>query len=203
MAAPITHIVLTEKIYSKYFSNKNKKEFIVGTCIPDIRYLGVINRDKTHFENVFLKTILYKNSFDAGLLFHSLVDEIRANYMDSNNYYSLFPNSNLITQASKIFEDNVLYNKISNWKEINDYFDKIYKSERDLGIKSEDIEKWHKLLKNYFRNHENDGVIAFTTGLGFPLEKAKEIENVIRSTNTKKAKEVVLEFYNNFEKLIR
>jgi len=46
MAAYITHIVLTDKIFDKHFSNKNKAEFYIGTSFPDIRYLGVIKKRK-------------------------------------------------------------------------------------------------------------------------------------------------------------
>jgi hypothetical protein len=52
MAAPITHIALAEKLYGQYFSDKNKQDFFVGTSLADIRYLGTIERDKTHFKNI-------------------------------------------------------------------------------------------------------------------------------------------------------
>lgn len=47
MAAPITHVALTEKIFNNIFHNYDKKEFIIGTSFPDIRYLGTIDREKT------------------------------------------------------------------------------------------------------------------------------------------------------------
>lgn len=204
MAAPITHIVLADKVYERYFPNKNKQEFFVGTSLPDIRYLRILERDETHHKNVSLKDIININSFDAGLVFHSLVDEVREKYMKSNKYYSLFPNLNLLTQASKVFEDRVLYDKVFNWAEIIGYFDRIYKKELDLGIKRNDVKKWHQLLKKYFIGKPVDkDTIAFTTGIGFPLEKAEEIVSVLQNADTKNAKEVVLEFYNNFEKLLQ
>ena len=57
MAAPITHIVLTNKIFNKYFSNKEKGDFFIGASFPDIRYLKVIKREKTHFNNITLNEI--------------------------------------------------------------------------------------------------------------------------------------------------
>ncbi len=203
MAAPVTHIVLTDKVYTKHFSNKNKDEFYVGTSLPDIRYLGVIDRDKTHYKNISLKDVLNNNPFGAGLMFHSLVDEVREKFMVRNNYYSLFPKSQLLTQASKVIEDRVLYDKVDNWTEIVGYFDKTYKGELNLGIESKDIKKWHQLLRNYFENKPEDKeTIAFTTGMGFSLERAQEILTVIKGADIEKAKKVVLGFYNNFEKLI-
>ena len=35
MAAPITHIVLSEKVFDKYFKDKDKKEFITGIGMPE------------------------------------------------------------------------------------------------------------------------------------------------------------------------
>ena len=203
MAAPITHIVITDKVYTKYFSNKDRKEFYVGTSLPDIRYLGVVERDKTHYRNPSLKDILNNNSFDAGLKFHSLVDEVREQFMRKNNYYSLFPKSELQAQAAKVLEDRVLYDKVDNWSEIISFFDKTYKGELDLGIGNSDVKRWHQLLKVYFTSKPEDkDTIAFTTSMGFPQERAKEIVTVIKGSDTKSAKKVVLDFYNNFENLI-
>lgn len=203
MAAPITHIVLTVKVYDRYFQDKDKQEFIAGTSLPDIRYLGAIERDKSHYENVTLKEIQMLDSFNAGLKFHSLVDEVREKYMKNNNYYSLFPKSDLLTQGSKVFEDRVLYDKLNNWKEIVNYFNKVYKNELDLGISESAIEKWHKLLRNYFsQKPEDKNTVAFTTGMGFPIERAEEILRVIQNAEAKKAEQLALEFYDNFESLL-
>lgn len=49
MATPITHIVLTEKVFEKFFKDKTRKDFFIGTSFPDIKYLKVIDRDKSHF----------------------------------------------------------------------------------------------------------------------------------------------------------
>jgi len=203
MAAPITHVALTDKVYKKHFSDKDKGEFYVGTSLPDIRYLGVVERDKTHFKNLSLKDVVNNNSFDAGLMFHSLVDEVREQFMRRNNYYSLFPKSELQTQASKVLEDRVLYNRVDNWSDIISYFEKVYRSEIDLGIKSSDVKRWHQLLQEYFTNKPEDkDTVAFTTGMGFGQERAREIINVIKSSDTERAKMIVLDFYNNFESLI-
>lgn len=77
MAAPITHIVLTKKIYKQHFSEKSFDEFIIGTSLPDIRYLKTVDRDKTHFPTSMLNEIKQEQSFTAGLKFHSIVDRVR------------------------------------------------------------------------------------------------------------------------------
>ena len=55
MAAPITHIVLASKVYDQFFSNFSKKDFLIGTSFPDIRYLKVIDRNTTHFNGLSFK----------------------------------------------------------------------------------------------------------------------------------------------------
>jgi hypothetical protein len=56
MATPITHIILTEKIYEEHFKDCDKKEFVLGTLLPDIRYLDKsISRESTHSYDVTLK----------------------------------------------------------------------------------------------------------------------------------------------------
>ncbi|MFH1601536.1 MAG: hypothetical protein ABIB61_01110 [Candidatus Shapirobacteria bacterium] len=202
MAAPITHIVLANELYRKYFSDKEKRAFYVGTSLPDIRYLGVIERDKTHCRNISLVDLLEKDSFNAGLLFHSLVDKTRQQFMEKNSYCSLFPKTGVFVRALKVFEDRILYNKINNWPKIISCFNKVYKPELDLGIKSCDIKRWHQLLKNYFaRKPEDKDSIAFTTGIGLSLETAQETVNAIKMLDAKKAKKTVIDFYNKFEEL--
>lgn len=181
----------------------DKQEFIVGTSLPDIRYLGVIGRDKSHFENITLKEIQTLESFEAGFKFHSLVDKVREGYLKNSEYYSFFPKSDLLTQASKVIEDRVLYGKLNNWEEIINYFNRVYKNELSLGISESAIDKWHRILKNYFSHKSEDkDNTALTTEMGFSKEKAEEMNSVIRNAQTGKAEQLILEFYDNFESLL-
>jgi hypothetical protein len=124
--------------------------------------------------------------------------------MRKHDYYSLFPKSELLTQSSKVLEDRILYDKVDGWSEIISYFDKTLEGELDLGINEKDIKRWHRLLHSYFANKPEDkDTISFTTGMGFPLERAQEIVNVINGADTEKARETVLDFYNDFEKLLQ
>ena len=79
MATPITHVVLAAKIFDNIFKDKIKKDFFIGSLFPDIRYLKVIDRDKSHFENLKLKDLKNDDSFLAGVKFHSIVDIAREN----------------------------------------------------------------------------------------------------------------------------
>ncbi|QQG41289.1 MAG: hypothetical protein HYV90_03905 [Candidatus Woesebacteria bacterium] len=203
MAGPVTHVTLAVKVFNKYFRGRNIGEFVIGTSLPDIRYLGVIDRDKSHFENIVFDDLTNLSSFEAGLKLHSLVDSIREEYLINNKYYSLFPASDVLTQAAKVFEDRLLYDKLSNWDEINSYFDVVYKDELNLGISEAAINKWHKILKRYFshKSQDEDNIIL-TTEIGFPKERAEEMNQIIQNAQTFKAEQIVLKFYDDFESLL-
>jgi len=205
MAAPITHIVLANKVFDRYFPKSDKKQFYIGTSFPDIRYLEIIDRERTHFNGPALKELVDVDSFIAGAKFHSLVDEVREKYMKNRSLYSLFPESKFLTQAVKIFEDRVLYEKVSNWEEITRFFNDIQAGELEYDLNKTDIERWHILLKNYFRQPPNTNIVIekFISDMGRPKEMSDEIIRVLRDINqVKTATEIVNDFYNNFENLI-
>src|SRR3989344_5759752 len=106
MAAPITHIVLADKVFDEYFPNLSKDKFLVGTSFPDIRYLRVIKREQTHPKNITLSDIKSVESFNGGLLFHILIDRVRENYMQENDIYSLMPASKLIPKLLNCLKMN-------------------------------------------------------------------------------------------------
>jgi len=207
MAAPITHIVLTDKVFNKFFHNKDRKDFFIGTVFPDIRYITNIDRLRTHFSlrSVDLNHInKEKDSFLAGLRFHSLVDDVRERFIRSKNVYSLIPESKYKTQALKILEDKLYYDKVDNWNEIIDFFDKILPEELDFNIKEQDIKKWHGILQRYFsKKPDKDSMEVFARDLNFSEEIQEEITNLIEKIRTdKKIKQASEEFYNNFESFI-
>ena len=56
MAAPATHIVLTDKIYNRYFSDIDRKKFYIGTLFPDIyKIVKKTERARTHLKRFSLK----------------------------------------------------------------------------------------------------------------------------------------------------
>lgn len=150
MAAPITHIVLLDKVFNNHFPNLSKDKFLVGTSFPDIKYLRVIKREETHSKNLTLSEIKLAESFKAGLLFHSFVDTLRENYMQENNIYSIMPASKLITQTLKLLEDELFYDRLDNWGLVSSYFEKTITEELEYPVNKQDVLKWHKLLQYYF-----------------------------------------------------
>lgn len=204
MATPITHIVLSEKVFDKYFSEFARKEFFIGTSFPDIRYLGVITRDKTHFEGATLSNIQNEKAFRAGLYFHTLLDNIRENYIIRANAYSLIPDFKHNVQTLKLFEDEILYEKINDWSEISLYLNEILPEELSFPVKKEDIINWHEMLKNYFLQKPNrETRKTFFRKINFSDQDIEEIEKNIDIMRTNlKLEEIIENLNNNFDGLL-
>lgn len=204
MAAPITHIVLADKVFDLYFKKQEKNLFYIGTSFPDIRYLGVIDREQTHFQDGTLETLQTLPSFEAGLKFHSLVDLVRENFMQAKGIYEIVPHSPFITQALKFFEDTLLYEKRKNWAEVATYFESVTDEELSFKLHHTDIEKWHLFLQTYYMSPPSDHSIQkFFAALGKPPEMAEEIITVTQALkDIPKVTSLVYDLYHNFESLL-
>jgi len=207
MAAPITHIVLTEKVFNKHFSDKKRKDFYIGTVFSDIRHLGVVDRKSTHFllQELELEDIKKEqNSFTSGLKLHSLVDDIRERFIESKNVYSLIPESKYKTQILKLLEDGLYYDKVNNWKEFIKFLDNILAEELSFNIQEKDIRRWHNILQNYFSKKPDKQVREnLAKELNFSEEGQREIVNLVEQIKSnEKIKQIIEEFYNNFESFL-
>jgi hypothetical protein len=206
MANQITHIVLAERISNQFFNNFDRKDFLVGTVFPDIRYLKIIDRKDTHFEKITLQDVLdEKNSFTAGLKYHSLVDEVRERYMIEKNIYAHISSSKYITHALKTYEDEILYSNVTDWNEIIPYFDQIFPEETALTNQIDQIKKWHRLLQNYFRELPSDiSRQNFVLNLDFTREIATEINELIRKLKQiPQVRDIILGFYEKWDMMVR
>ena len=206
MAAPVTHIVLASKILPRYFSKVDKAAFIVGTSFPDIRYLKVIEREKTHVFTGDIASISQTNSFEAGVNLHVLVDHIRGEYMKQKSIYDLTPQSPFITQALKIYEDQVLCSKIGDWQEIAKYFQTIYPEEQNYEIPEGKIKEWHELISEYLSEQpaQEETIKKFIIKLTLPTEVANEIAELVQKIAYEgKVKKLIEDFYSDFEDLLK
>jgi hypothetical protein len=214
MAAPIAHVFLAIQFLAGPLQNMfNEEEFIVGTSFPDIRYLKVIGREETHFKDVSLQDIKKEtNSFKAGMLFHSFVDEKREEYIVRNHFYEKVPNFRFTSQSLKFAEDQILMDYF-DIKKYQSYFNKIYPEERFYKISDENLRSWHNFLQGYF-----DGSITGRDLLmkyfdlnepnAWPLKRwffswfyARSIEQAISTIlHDEEAKKLILDFYLNFTK---
>lgn len=201
MAAPITHIVLGNKVFDKHFRDKNKKDFYLGVSFPDVRYLKVIERNKTHFKDLSLQEIKEeKSSFLAGLKFHSLADEIREKFIVSNDIYSLYPEFKYLTESLKLLEDDILYRKANNWREVVDYFNETIAGELSFGIQENYIMKCHSILQKYFsKQPDDDSRETLLSDLDFSVGVVDEINlNIKRIRDNQKVIQLVYEMYDRF-----
>jgi hypothetical protein len=197
---------LAERISNKFFNNFDRKDFLVGTVFPDIRYLKIIDRKDTHFEKITLQDVLdEKNSFTAGLKYHSLVDEVRERYMIEKNIYAHISSSKYITHALKTYEDEILYSNVTDWNEIIPYFDQIFPEETALTNQIDQIKKWHRLLQNYFRELPSDiSRQDFVLNLDFTREIATEINELIRKLKQiPQVRDIILGFYEKWDTLVK
>lgn len=204
MAAQITHIALTEKIFDKYFADKNKQEFVVGTNFPDIRRMANIERDLTHFNNETMESVVAEeNSFMAGFRFHSLVDIDSTLYRRNSGLLNLFPKSIYLHEGVKAFEDRVMYGKVSDWEEIRQMFDVVLEEELQFGTSLEIVKNWHDKLKKYYFHEPNTG-LEVSYIISEPMEVAVEINNVAERVKDKAlAMKIIDDYYENFESRIR
>jgi hypothetical protein len=154
MAGPVSHIIYALLILPLLPPTINHKEFIIGTSFPDIRYLANIERKKTHIEPVSWDIVVNEpSSFRAGMLFHNLVDEVRAEYFAKEQTIHLKSSNKLYRMiypsVMKNAEDALLYEKSNQWVEIVSTFDTILEEEKHLIPQEEIIKEWHRLIKSY------------------------------------------------------
>lgn len=206
MANQITHIALAEKLSNELFSKFDRGAFLVGTVFPDIRYLKVIERNKTHFKELSFQDILdEQNSFNAGLKYHSLVDEVREKYMVEKNIYALIPSSKFITHALKTYEDEVLYSNVSDWNQVITFLDGVMPEEAELVEQIDKVKSWQSLMQGYFREAPTDiSRKNFILGVGFSEEVAIEINELIsQMRKIPEIREIILELYEKWNSLIK
>lgn len=207
-AGPIMHIVLALKALGHLPATFDKKAFIVGTSFPDIRYLAKIERNKTHIEPATWHDVVHaKNAFQAGMIFHNLVDNIRMTYFEPFYYQRGAPYSTSYIQFFPLFmktaEDHLLYDRLNNWHEISAYFDAIYQEELDFGIDALTIKTWHKKLQQYMQTQPNiASVMPFISPQNKELlenactfDYKKAFDNLIHS---KDFKQKLNHFYDTF-----
>ncbi|MBI5139935.1 MAG: zinc dependent phospholipase C family protein [Candidatus Vogelbacteria bacterium] len=204
MANQITHIVLSERVADELFPRFNRKDFLIGTVFPDIRYLGVIPREKTHFVGLSLADVLAEtNSFMAGMKYHSLVDTVREAYVVRNDIYNKIPASKFNTQALKTFEDEILYEKVSGWDKAAGYFNSVLPEEREFGIKEENLKKWHKILQDYFVPPLSDRSLRLMISGIVSAEVADEMMGlIVEMRGNKSLRELVEKMHEKWGELL-
>lgn len=201
MAAPITHVVLAEKIYSKHLEKFERKNFYLGTLFPDIRYLAELDRNITHERGWHLKNVLgSKTSFEAGFKLHSLIDEIREKFMWEQGVYDWYERTGYLTRALKFLEDEILYDKIKTWVEIQGYLSQTAEEEKNYGASETEIITWHNILHLYMSQKPDDSSREhFWTGSLIEAKtQARFNELIIELKHDPAVLRIIEKFYDDF-----
>lgn len=212
MAAPIAHLFLAIQMLNGPFKGKfNEQEFLVGTSFPDIRYLKVVPRTETHFINVTLEDILQEtDSFRAGMLFHSFVDEKREAFIVAHDLYNKISDFRFASQSLKFAEDEIL-REIFDVSVYQSLFDKLYPGEKGFNISARHVQCWHRFLQDYFDKkfsckeliikyfNLNEPNAWFIKRWLFSWFYARKMNQAISTlVNNSEVKELILKFYTTF-----
>ena len=204
MAGPISHVVFAEKAAHSFLNVEDEPQFIVGNLFPDIRYLDVVDRRSSHSEGVTIADIQRESdSFKAGVLLHSLVDETREGRVTKSNVYKLLPNSPLISVALKICEDMKLYDCTPNWQTYINYMDLILTQELDYGVAKSDIRRWHDINIDLFTNPSITEYGRLLAKIGFDKSQINEVLELVGYINAHKVVELYLDdLHSDFRSLL-
>ncbi|MFC1617756.1 hypothetical protein ACFL2B_00580 [Patescibacteria group bacterium] len=205
MANQITHVVLTDKVFDKYFQGRYKRDFFIGTLFPDIRKRANIDRRLTHQCEGDISTItMIKDDFQAGLCFHDFLDKVRERFIEKSGIYEKFKEYRFSVLGIKAAEDEVFYNKCNEWQEISSYLDEVIPAELETGIAEKIIRHWHQLLQQYFKKAPtNETGMLLLRGIGFSEEQINEIKKeILLIKDDKQVREVAEKLYNNIENII-
>ena len=189
MAAPITHLFFADKFCDKHWEI-DRFQFFSWNCLPDIRYIdGTIERAKYHIRDVAIHEVLEeKSDFRKGVKFHSFVDGNRGMFCRTH----IYPLENFdedMIKSLKFLEDDILYWKLLFRHDFINFFTKYEFPVYD--IKLESINKWKKLLSDYFsaqpcENSRN----KFFKWMGATNNICKKAENLLTELRWKYLKQI-------------
>ena len=204
MPWPATHILIVEKVFTRYFSHLDRKEFILGTSFPDIRYPADIDRDLTHFNGISLSKIVAQPAFKAGLYFHSFVDEIWNTFIRAHEtrLFPEIPHDRAMFHTMKILQDRYLFDRLDDWQAIVNYFDSVLPIESQFTASQEMVQRWHTVLARYLSKPPDIGDLAMLR-LSLSAELVKKIAVYYRHyQDNQTLKDVMTAFYEQAESLI-
>jgi len=154
-AAPAMHVTLGGKwlaTFAPEYTEEEKKLFLLGTVFPDIRYLGVIKREQTHYKGMTLaKVYAAKSPFNRGMLFHSYVDEFRERCVRKSGIEKALSEVPRRQQGTflKLLEDQILHSTYK-WSEFKKFLITIPDDEKAFGLEMSALTQWHTGLSLYF-----------------------------------------------------
>ncbi len=200
MATPIAHL-WTARMYTDGHPHMDVAPFFIGAVFPDIRYLGTIDRSVTHAASADeSKRFATEPPFASGVLFHQLLDMYEHPFA-----YTLATDLKLdqhphIYSSIKLFEDEVLFSRLTNWDQLESIFQSPRPEEIAFGVSPEIIQRWHQHLRAYCTQPPSPSTrTPLYRAIGVPLEDDQIIEQLITSLrSTPKVRESITSFYDHF-----
>ncbi len=202
MAGPVAHIIVALSLLP-CLSEITQKEYIIGTSFPDIRYLGIIEREQTHNPHASWQTIQKEHSsFKKGMDVHALLDIERERFFEEHGMYELIPEFPHRAFCMKIAEDRLIYEMLTQdqWQEIGDYFDN--PDILEMAIEEKYIKKWYGILKKYCAQKPSLDMIAAFAHLLHHADVTELKNNIEQLENNEQFKKIVFEFYSNVKRII-
>lgn len=206
-AAPVSHVVVALKLLENGKLNVKKEDvpaFLRGTSFNDIRYLGVIDRTKTHTKGITWEMVQEEQDpFKKGMYLHSLLDLAREQYMETHGVYNFVPKPayNYRGQIVKFIEDQLVYDFNPDWSTVQKAFDTIDAREQGFGIADNDIQKWHDILSNYFsKKPTSSEIVTLMEKLKGSNEQYKKLIPVMDVlAKNEKFQKIILDFYTDVD----
>jgi len=205
MAGEATHAMLADRVCDQALAKYAKPEFILGTLFPDIRYLGVTERDTTHVREITLAHVrAEEDAFIAGAKFHSLVDKVRNEFMKASGVYDQCPPFLYDQQSLKFLEDELFYSLFPSWSRVLSYLDDVAAGPEQYGVTLDAARQWYALMADYLSNPPSDASRArLGAALGFTNEAIILMNAYIEELKKKKTvTDLMMNFYRQFPSLI-
>ncbi len=179
MASQITHIVYGKVVLDKFLKDKGVDEdkFYIGTVFPDIRYLGAIEREKTHITEPKQSELLNNNdSFCMGVYAHSMIDREHARVVEERGLWNIIQRNKFSVYAWKFIEDVVTYSYFDDWESVSKALNNILDEETSV-VDENVAKKWHQILSVYFQQPPSiETALVFARELkGFSPEVVREM----------------------------
>lgn len=151
---PVTHTYFAEKYLNAVHHNYSDDDitaFFLGVLFPDIHYLQVVPRSKTHLEDIDLVDVITEPSpFLAGQKLHCFIDDIRASYVKESKIFDVFTkiDPQHVDLYLKMIEDETYYDHIDQGA-INTMVYYVHESEECDLVSYNTLKTWHRVLGQY------------------------------------------------------
>jgi len=204
MAGEVSHVVYGNRVKEYLGDRVEDASFWVGTLFPDIRHLGVVSRHRTHPEDVSLTSLVGDTDFATGLRVHAWVDATRERFLRDQNMKEALPWHPFTPHALKLYEDELLYSKFSEWDLVDRVLNTVHKEEQRLVNDEEAILRWHMVLKSYFQQKPTQASrVALSEAIGLSKTSAEEIESIVeRLRSHERTQELLEEFWGELDRLL-